>query len=498
MIEPLRLIIFSTPASMNRRAHSQSAMLCALALGLQGACNGDVTPPDDPGPPSQATIVSGDDQEGVVGGLLPAPLVLQVTDVNGKPVPWVKVEWSVISGSLEALDRSTDGDGRAEATWRLPAKSGVDSVEAVVEGIGSLVFDATVQPISGPIGFRLIDAGGSHACGITTTEQLLCWGGNDAGQLGTDGAEPALFPTLISESQRYRLVSGGTHHTCASTLAGEARCWGDNRDGRASPPAAPSFRALSSGRVHTCGLTLGNQLLCWGWNGEGELAPGGTFGWSSVSVGNLYSCGITMSNEAQCWGVNESGQLGRGTTTRQEAPDPVAGGIPWRTSPFLLHPTVTPDFPLPPGPFIATGSAHTCALRDSDGGVLCWGYNQDGQLGDGERNPRPSPGVVAFNPEFVRITAGDRHTCALNSTGQAFCWGDNTSMQIGDNTTTDRLVPTAVSGELTFVYLEAGGLFTCGLTVDGVAYCWGDNTYGELGNGSTIPSPVPVKVAFQP
>src|SRR5213080_1880174 len=39
---------------------------------------------------------------------------------------------------------------------------------------------------------------------------------------------------------------------------------------------------------------------------------------------------------------------------------------------------------------IATGDAHTCALTNA-GGVKCWGFNQEGQLGDGTRVNRHVP-----------------------------------------------------------------------------------------------------------
>jgi alpha-tubulin suppressor-like RCC1 family protein len=215
----------------------------------------------------------------------------------------------------------------------------------------------------------------------------------------------------------------------------------------------------------------------------------------AIATGGLHTCAITVAGGGLCWGYNVAGQLGDGTTINSGTPQPVAGSF--RTDPAVIFPSPDPDFPLPPGPFIAAGHDHSCAIT-SAGPTLCWGLNQDGQIGDGTTTQRTSPAQVDGGVEFVGITAGLKHTCALDGLGAAYCWGDNTFGQVGDGSTDDRLAPTAVSGGLTFAYIKAGDLSTCGITSVGVAYCWGDNEYGQLGDGSIASSPTPVKVAFQP
>ena len=79
--------------------------------------------------------------------------------------------------------------------------------------------------------FRFLDAGGYHACGITITEQLLCWGYSADGQLGLGSTDLKPFPTLIPGDTRYRLITGGFYHSCATTLASTVWCWGNSADG---------------------------------------------------------------------------------------------------------------------------------------------------------------------------------------------------------------------------------------------------------------------------
>jgi alpha-tubulin suppressor-like RCC1 family protein len=278
-----------------------------------------------------------------------------------------------------------------------------------------------------------------------------------------------------------------------------------------SLPVSIAFQSIQAGRIHSCAIDLGQTAWCWGYNGEGELGVG-VFAPSSfakfavvaqtgapikaISVGGLHTCAITVAGAGLCWGYNASGQLGDGTANTTGTPQLVGGGLTFLTSPLVVFPSPDPNFPLPPGPFLAGGYQHTCAIA-TNGNTYCWGLNQDGQLGDGTRITRGIPAPVN-GPPLVTITAGQRHTCGLTSAGLAYCWGDNSLGQLGDGTTTSQTAPTAVVGGLSFAYINAGDLSTCGITSTGVAYCWGDNEFNQLGDGTTLGSAAPVKVAFQP
>lgn len=91
-----------------------------------------------------------------------------------------------------------------------------------------------------------------------------------------------------------------------------------------------------------------------------------TFVHGRVSAGGLHTCAITSSGDAKCWGLNEYGELGDGATENLNSFDPVKViGLPYGVK------------------AISAGFYHTCALTPS-GGVICWGDNYWGQLGDGE------------------------------------------------------------------------------------------------------------------
>jgi alpha-tubulin suppressor-like RCC1 family protein len=145
------------------------------------------------------------------------------------------------------------------------------------------------------------------------------------------------------------------------------------------------------------------------------------------------------------------------------------------------------------GAIVTTGTHHSCALTPA-GKAYCWGYNNDGQLGNGTTAPRSDPGPVSTDFSFVALSAGENHTCGLTTTKAVYCWGANWSGRLGDGTTTNRWVPTRINSPLAFARVAAGRDFTCALADGGAAYCWGRN-YGQLGDGSTTDrtSPVPVQ-----
>ncbi len=93
---------------------------------------------------------------------------------------------------------------------------------------------------------------------------------------------------------------------------------------------------------------------------------------------------------------------------------------------------------------ISAGYDHTCGVR-TDGTAWCWGWNSDGQLGDGTTTKRKSPVRVGTANNWDSISAGNYdHTCGVRTNGTAWCWGQNGYGQLGDGTTTKRLSPVQV------------------------------------------------------
>jgi len=355
--------------------------------------------------------------------------------------------------------------------------------------------------------FALLSAGNIHTCGVTPAGAAYCWGYNGDGELGNETmASFSATPVAVSGGLAFAAVSAGDavdaggQHTCGITRAGAAYCWGYNGFGalgngttaNSTTPVAVSggltFVAVSAGGGHTCGVTPTGAAYCWGYNSYGQLGNGtttnsttpvavsGGLAFATIDAGkNVHTCGVTPAGAAYCWGYNGAGGLGNGTTTDSAIPVAVSGGLTFAA--------------------VSGGAVHTCGVTPA-GAAYCWGYNSDGELGTGTTTYSFSttPLAVSGGLVFKTLSTGGFQACGVESAGATYCWGWNMDGQLGNGTTTSSASPVAVSGGLAFTALSGGNQHTCALTQAGAAYCWGHNAYGELGNGTTIATDAPVPV----
>jgi hypothetical protein len=254
-----------------------------------------------------------------------------------------------------------------------------------------------------------------------------------------------------------------------------------------SGSANVSATAIGAGLIHSCALTITGGVKCWGYNGHDELGDGTTRtrstpvdvsglsgGVTAIAAGLRHGCALPTAGGVRCWGYNRYGQLGDGTTSNRPTPVDVSGLRGGATA-------------------IAVGSTHSCALT-SAGGVKCWGLNAAGQLGDGTTRNRSTPvdvsglrsSVTAIAADRGRGNPGEGHSCALTSAGGVKCWGYNNNGQLGDGTTRTRSTPVDVSGLRGGVTaISAGGRHSCALARAGGVKCWGYNSFHQLGDGAT-------------
>jgi len=201
------------------------------------------------------------------------------------------------------------------------------------------------------------------------------------------------------------------------------------------------------------------------------------------------------------WGFNEWGQLGDGTTVNRLVPVLVNTG----PGSALVGKKVVA---------IAAGTFHNLALC-SDGTLLAWGYNENGQLGDGTTNSSLIPVAVAVNSPasalkgkvITKVAAGGSMSAVLCADGSMATWGENLWGGLGDGFYVDRHLPTAVdaspassalSGKRA-VRIAVGRDFCLALCVDGSLVAWGGNAeWGQAGDGSELNHASPVTVNLAP
>ena len=170
----------------------------------------------------------------------------------------------------------------------------------------------------------------------------------------------------------------------------------------------------------------------------------------TMTIGYQAAC-AQFSDGVKCWGKQSTGGLGDADGTGQsDTPITVSGVTHFKT--------------------IAMGYFHVCLSLD-DGSVKCWGYNGNGQVGDGTSTQRNTPVDVAI-ADVVKVSAGERSSYALQSDGTLKVWGDNTFGQLGDGTVNARNTPRDI-GLSNVVDVSAGRHHACALFNDGTVKCWG-------------------------
>jgi alpha-tubulin suppressor-like RCC1 family protein len=143
---------------------------------------------------------------------------------------------------------------------------------------------------------------------------------------------------------------------------------------------------------------------------------------------------------------------------------------------------------------VAGGAHHSLALL-KNGTVMAWGENFYGQLGNGTKANSLVPVRVNGLSEVAAVAAGENDSLALRKTGTVMAWGKNSSGQLGDGITESSEVPLAVSKLTEVAAISAGGSFSLALLRDGTVMAWGENFYGQLGNGTKEDSHIPAVVS---
>jgi hypothetical protein len=92
----------------------------------------------------------GDAQVAPAGTLLPAPIVVVITDIDNRPVRGVRIAWDLFggSGSFSETLSLTDANGRAQVRWTLGTTPGHYLARARVDEpnvLLSVEFGATAE-----------------------------------------------------------------------------------------------------------------------------------------------------------------------------------------------------------------------------------------------------------------------------------------------------------------------------------------------------------------
>jgi alpha-tubulin suppressor-like RCC1 family protein len=252
--------------------------------------------------------------------------------------------------------------------------------------------------------------------------------------------------------------------------------------------------AIAAGVSHSLAVKSDGSVWSWGLNTGGQLGIGNTTTTSrstadtvpslgsgskiiAVAAGAAFSMALSSDGAVWTWGLNGNGQLGDGTLTFKSAPvQVIAPVLPPSTNAKVVA--------------IAAGGAFSLALK-SDGTLLAWGANSNGQLGDGTTTQKLTPTMVPIS-NVIAIAAGNLHSLAVQQpNGTLLTWGMNSNNQLGDGGTTTRRTSPFVVGT-GFINVAGGAIHSLALKADHTVWSWGNNSSGQLGDGTLENRNVPV------
>lgn len=371
-----------------------------------------------------------------------------------------------------------------------------------------------------------VGLGDAHACAIDEAGLLYCWGENQDRQLGlgTLGA-PVPTPTRVEIAYEggpgetievpfddVAEVDPSTNFTCARRTDGRVYCWGDHDNRRLGLGACcvpenieqdrprvhdddRRLQAVATGSSHGCGVSATNagRMLCWGDNRlrqvsdlrsdlRDQYASPVTVGldddWLEITSGIAFNCAIRSAGPGglYCWGDSRNLRLGRG---------------------YMNEPVGRPTRILNEQSFVtvSAGGRTACAIS-FEGELYCWGANPEGQAGQGDVSFSATAGqVLGEHIDWVDVSVGLEHVCAVRDRGRLFCWGSNLRGQLGAPTQ-EPVVPSPVPVTFGVRSVDVGQGFTCAIRDDGRLFCWGANGAGQLGVGDFDARDVPTRVCL--
>ena len=234
-----------------------------------------------------------------------------------------------------------------------------------------------------------------------------------------------------------------------------------------------------------------------------SVTPGNIFGTLKTTDEVITKNGVKKKNEdwfidkkgkVYTWGSNGSGQLGDGTTNDSNTPICISD---------------IKGSPLSGKNIVDIYGGSTMIARDSDGKLYSWGYNSDGQLGNGTTVNSSMPICISdiensplSGKDIVDVYKISEVVIAKDSSGKLYSWGENYSGQLGNGRTENSSMPVCISDikesplkgkNIVNIYVDFSTMIA--KDSDGKLYSWGYNGYGQLGDGTTTNSSMPICIS---
>jgi alpha-tubulin suppressor-like RCC1 family protein len=285
-------------------------------------------------------------------------------------------------------------------------------------GTGSAQSAASPQLVSGISGtITQVAAGWSHSLALGSDGTVWAWGDNQYGELGDGNLIQSDTPVKLVGLSNVTQIAAGDDWSLALRSDGTVWAWGNNLYNELGAQV-PDMYDNSDVPVQVAGLS-----------GVAQIAAGASFG---MAIQTTVRLGF-LRHSLWTWGQETWGQVGNGQVTDPESP----GGV--------INPHQVTGIPTPAA--IAAGT-YSAMMVGIDGSVWGWGQDLFGNLGVGSGTGILYSPTQTLNPGsgIIQLAAGYDYVLGLRSDGTVVAWGNNSNGQLGDGTTTTSVTPVQVSG----------------------------------------------------
>lgn len=327
-------------------------------------------------------------------------------------------------------------------------------------------------------------------------KELYAWGKNAASQLGDGTTTMRTTPTAIAAGSEWLKLSGGEDHSLGIKLDGTLWAWGSGLNYRLGTGAltdqttpvqvglASNWTNLSASLLQSVALRADGSLWRWGntnsfVGGVSEPTQVGSDSWLAISQSRSHLLAIKSDGTLWGGGDNTVGQLG--------ASRPYIGN-----NIFALLDASTNWAQISAGSDGASGTSYGIK---SDGSLWAWGWNVEGQCGNGTTTSVLVVTRLGTDNDWAHVDAGGYHALAIKTNGSLWAWGANDVGQIGNNATgVSALAPVMIGSSGWSVARASSYDLSLALKTDGTLWSWGSNTDGQLGDGTIVNKAVPLQV----
>ncbi len=380
-------------------------------------------------------------------------------------------------------------------------------------GIGNNINQNTLQNVPGDWSF--ISCGDFHTLAINNNNELYSWGKNNSGQLGLGDNIDRDTPTKVNNDTNWIIVHGGFEFSAATNTDGTLYTWGNNDYGQLANGDntgidinIPTEIVLESKCInieasmyslYITEVTL--ELYVAGYNYYGQLGLGFA---SQVNVPNqfnpsstdfttmvsnkYYDNGLGLNQQYTMalkpngtlwgWGNNDYFQLGLGPLANNE---------------YILPQQIGTNIWVD----ISSGSGHTVGIRN-DGTLWGVGYNQQGQLGQGNTVNQNDWVQIGTQNNWRKVSCGVINTAVINYNGELWICGYNFDGQCAQNTGFGGANILNLVQEHTLSTdwedVVCGGYHMIGTKTNNKIYGWGWNNNGQAGVGDYINKDTPTLI----